>query len=337
MMEIGIFDHVDRSGLPLEEFYEGRLRLAEAYDRGGFTSYHIAEHHSTPLGLASSPGVLLASVAQRTERLRFGPLVYTLPYYHPIRLTEEICMLDQMSRGRLELGVGRGSSPVEAACYGLDPEERQGRYEEALEIIRQGLTHGRIDHEGPYYRFRDVPLELAPVQTPHPPMWVGVVSPDSADRAARAGQNIVGLGLVGDMKILNERFRAAWADSHGGSFTGKIGMGRLIVVAKTDEAALELARRAYRVWRHNYHYLYRAYGTMSRRGEQPPEFDQIQNGNRGVAGSPETVIRTLREQLEESGVNYCVGQFAFGDMTPDEALGSVDLFVREVMPALRDI
>jgi alkanesulfonate monooxygenase SsuD/methylene tetrahydromethanopterin reductase-like flavin-dependent oxidoreductase (luciferase family) len=336
-MEIGIFDHVDRSGLPLDAFYEGRLRLAEAYDRGGFASYHIAEHHSTPLGLASSPGVLLASVAQRTERLRFGPLVYTLPYYHPMRLTEEICMLDQMSRGRLELGVGRGSSPVEAACYGLDPEERQGRYEEMLDIIRQGLTQGRIDHEGTYYRFRDVPLELAPVQKPHPPIWVGIVSPDSADRAARAGQNIVGLGLVGDMKILNERFRAAWADSHGGAFTGKIGMGRLIVVGKTDEAALELARRAYRVWRHNYHYLYRAYGTMSRRGEQPPEFDQIQNGNRGVAGAPETVIRTLREQLIESGVNYCVGQFAFGDMTPDEALGSVDLFVREVMPALKDL
>ncbi len=78
-MEFGIFDHVDRNGLPLEQFYEMRLALVEAYDRLGFRSYHIAEHHSTPLGMAPSPSVFLSAVAQRTKRLRFGPLVYLLP------------------------------------------------------------------------------------------------------------------------------------------------------------------------------------------------------------------------------------------------------------------
>src|SRR5262245_4827841 len=96
-MEFGVFDHVDRGGAPLAEFYEARLKLVEAYDSGGFCGYHVAEHHATPLGLAASPGVFLAAVAQRTARLRFGPLVYTLPLYHPLRLIEEICMLDQMS------------------------------------------------------------------------------------------------------------------------------------------------------------------------------------------------------------------------------------------------
>ena len=109
-MEFGIFDHLDRSGLPLKEYYEARLKLIETYDRSGFYAYHVAEHHSTPLGMAPSPSVFLSAIAQRTRRLRFGPLVYALPLHHPLRLVEEICMLDHLSGGRLEIGFGRGSS-----------------------------------------------------------------------------------------------------------------------------------------------------------------------------------------------------------------------------------
>ena len=94
--------------MPLHQQYEERLKLIEAYDRAGFHAYHLAEHHATPLGMAPSPSVFLAAVAQSTKRLRFGPLVYTLSLYHPLRLVEEICMLDQMSGGRLELGIGTG-------------------------------------------------------------------------------------------------------------------------------------------------------------------------------------------------------------------------------------
>ena len=108
-MKFGVFDHVDRGDLPLGQHYENRLRLTEVYDREGFYAYHIAEHHSTPLGIAGAPSVFLSAVAQRTKRLRIGTLVYTLPLVNPLRLLEEVCMLDQMSNGRLELGVGRGS------------------------------------------------------------------------------------------------------------------------------------------------------------------------------------------------------------------------------------
>ena len=97
-MKVGVFDHLDRNDRPLHAFYEERLKIVEAYDRGGFYAYHTAEHHATPLGLAASPSVFLAAVAQRTQRLRFGPLVYTLPLHHPLRVVEEICMLDQLSR-----------------------------------------------------------------------------------------------------------------------------------------------------------------------------------------------------------------------------------------------
>src|SRR6187551_350446 len=89
-LEFGIFDHVDRHDQPLSDFYEDRFRLIEAYDRASIYSYHCAEHHSTPLGMAPSPSVYLAAIGQRTRRLRFGPLVYTLALYHPLRLAEEI-------------------------------------------------------------------------------------------------------------------------------------------------------------------------------------------------------------------------------------------------------
>ena len=188
-MQFGIFDHLDRSDLPLAKFYEARLKLTEAYDRGGFFCYHVAEHHSTPLGLAPSPGVFLSAVAQRTKRLRFGPLVYTLPLYNPLRLIEEICMLDQLSGGRLELGVGRGISPIEVGFYGLDPAKTPLQFAEALDVVLKGLAGPVLDHEGAFYRFKAVPLELAPVQRPHPPLWFGGHSVESAARAARHGGN----------------------------------------------------------------------------------------------------------------------------------------------------
>src|SRR4029453_14767056 len=100
-MEFGVFDHIERRGETLDGLYEGRLALLREYDAAGFYGYHVAEHHATPLGVAPSPGVWLSAIAQRTKRLRFGPLVYLLPLYHPIKLLEEICMLDQLSGGRL--------------------------------------------------------------------------------------------------------------------------------------------------------------------------------------------------------------------------------------------
>src|SRR5581483_6783641 len=190
-LEFGIFDHVDRSSRPLDVFYEERLKLIEAYDRAGIYGYHCAEHHSTPLGMSPSPSVYLSAIAQRTRRLRFGPMVYTLALYHPLRLAEEICMLDQMSRGRLQVGVGKGISPIEVGFYGVDYAKADRMFAEAMTVIRQALTHSTVDFEGEFYRFKNVPMELSPYQRPHPPFWYGVITPDSGERCGRAGYNVV--------------------------------------------------------------------------------------------------------------------------------------------------
>src|ERR1700748_3034243 len=147
-MKLGVFDHMDRGVQSLDRFYEERLKCIEAYARAGFYGYHVADHHAPPLGVAPSPGVWLAAVAQHTKQLRFGPLVYLLPLYHPLKLLEEICMLDQMSGGRMMLGVGRGISPIELRYYGIDPDAAPAMYAEALEVILRGMTCNELTFKG---------------------------------------------------------------------------------------------------------------------------------------------------------------------------------------------
>src|SRR5712692_2704468 len=170
-MDVGIFDHLDRRDVPLHEHYESRLRLLEKYDAAGFSAYHLAEHHATPLGLAPVPGIFLAAATQRTRRIRLGPCVYLLPLYDPLRLIEEVCMLDHLSRGRLELGVGRGVSPYELAYFGVDAADSREIFEEALAVLVAGLTSKRLTFEGKHFRYQDVPMELQSLQQPYPPLW----------------------------------------------------------------------------------------------------------------------------------------------------------------------
>ena len=243
-MKVGVFDHLDRNDRPLHAFYEERLKIVEAYDRGGFYAYHTAEHHATPLGLAASPSVFLAAVAQRTQRLRFGPLVYTLPLHHPLRVVEEICMLDQISKGRFELGVGRGISPIETAYYGVKPDDRQKMYLEALQILRQALTERTLTFHGEFYHYTDVPMELEPFQKPHPPFWAGAGTPDGAEAAGRNGFHLVANALTSQIRTMTDRYRAAFTASH----TPMLGLARFVIMGDTDAEALTIARRAYPRW-----------------------------------------------------------------------------------------
>ena len=329
-MKFGVFDHLDRNDLPLQAFYAERLKIVEAYDRRGFHAYHTAEHHATPLGLAASPSVFLAAVAQRTQKLRFGPLVYTLPLHHPLRLVEEICMLDQLSKGRFELGVGRGISPIETAYYGVDPAHRQKIYLETLQILRQALTSRTLTFHGEFYDYDDIPMELEPFQKPHPPFWSGVGTPDGGESAGRIGFNMVANAPTAEVRAITDRYRAAFAGSH----RPLLGLARFVIMGETDDEALAIARRAYPLWHKHFHHLFQLHGTSPAGGDRPPQFDQIKDGGRGIAGSPATVTRMIRSQMEEAGTNYFVGQFAFGDLTSTEVLRTIDLFAREVMPAL---
>ena len=332
-MKFGVFDHMDDAGVPQGQLYADRLRLVEAYDRAGLYGYHLAEHHATPLGLAASPSLFLAAMAQRTTRLRFGPMVYLLPFHHPLRLIEEVCMLDQMSGGRFELGVGRGVSPFETAAYALDFAQTQQMYHEAFQVLLKGLASDELTFEGKFYRFDKVPMVLRPVQRPHPPLWYGTTIPENADWPAANDVNIVSLGLRATIRPIFERYLAV-RQKLGKDTSMLYGVGRHVVVADTDAEALAIARRAYPRWRNNFRWLFARNNAEPRIGGlYPMTWDELQAVDNGIAGSPQTVRDFIKAEIETTGPNYFVPWLAFGDMTLKEALHSVELLAQEVMPA----
>jgi alkanesulfonate monooxygenase SsuD/methylene tetrahydromethanopterin reductase-like flavin-dependent oxidoreductase (luciferase family) len=334
-LEFGVFDHLDRNDLALHDLYEQRLKVIELLDRCGFYAYHVAEHHFTPLGMAPSPSVFLSAVGQRTKRLRFGTFVYALPAHHPLRVLEEICMLDHMSGGRLEIGFGRGSVPFEIAYYGQNAQERQQIYAERMELVLKAFTASTLTWQGRYDRFENVPMEMAPLQKPHPPLWYGAHSADSAERAARKGFNIVTNDAPGAARSIIDRYRQVWQRTQISHAVPKIGLVRFVVVAETDSDALTIARRAYLRWRSSFIHLSAMHGALPDSPLNVESFDQLIGQGQAIAGSVDTVRAFLRKQVEISGANYLVGQFCFGDLTLDEILRSVELFSIHIMPALR--
>src|ERR1700730_13356460 len=251
-MRFGIFDHLDDSGVPVGQLFEERLKLIEAYDRAGFYGYHLAEHHNTPLGYAPSPGVFLSAVAQRTRQLRFGPMVYLLPLYHPLRLIDEICMLDQMSGGRFLFGVGRGVSPVEVGFFGVDFARGMQQFREAYECIRRGLSEDRLTFHGEFYDFDNIPIVMKPVQQPYPSLWYGVGRPESIPWAAANAANIVARRPPAQVRAIVHRYRAEWrALGRSEAELPLMGVNRHIILADTEGEALDVARRGYPAWRHH--------------------------------------------------------------------------------------
>jgi alkanesulfonate monooxygenase SsuD/methylene tetrahydromethanopterin reductase-like flavin-dependent oxidoreductase (luciferase family) len=329
-LSFGVFDHLDRGNRPLQQFYEERLTIAEAYDKAGFYSYHVAEHHGTPLGMAPSPGIFLAAVARQTKRLRFGPAVYLLPLYHPIRLAEEVAMLDQLSGGRFDCGIGRGISSIEAQLYARDHSQAQERFDETVAIMKMAWETGEVNFEGKHYQFRDVPFEVRPIQTPVP-LWYGISTVESAERCVERNFNAITLTTPEVTNTVVQRYRSAARAA--GKDNLKVGTGRFLIVGETDEAALKIARRAFPVWHDSFHFLYHKYGRSPVHGERPRAYEGMIEQGLAIGGSVKTVTEAIRKEIEDSGANYFTCQFVFGDMTLEESLHSINLFTKEVMPA----
>lgn len=336
-MQFGIFDQNDRGPYDLTEQYEHRLKLIEFYDTAGFRTYHMSEHHATPLSQTPSPGTFLAAVAQRTRRIRLGPLVYVLPAHHPLRLAEEICMLDHLSRGRLEVGIGRGASPHELAYFGIDPEQAGAMYVEAYNVIRQALTQPSVNFTGKYYRFEDVPVEMKPKQLPHPPLWYAVPVPDGAAWPAQNAINIVCAGPLAKVREITDRYRAEWAAAgHAPEATPLIGINRFVIAADTDGEAMALGRRAWPVFWASFMKLWKKHGTQPRYARMPEDFDTMVAGGGAIAGSPATIRDQVRAMADTAGASYFISQFSFGDLTQEEVLHSADIFARELIAPSRE-
>jgi alkanesulfonate monooxygenase SsuD/methylene tetrahydromethanopterin reductase-like flavin-dependent oxidoreductase (luciferase family) len=334
-LNFGIFDHLDSNGGPLGRFLEDRLRLVELIEQAGFAAYHLAEHHSTPLGMASSPSVFLAAAIQRTSKIRLGPLVYVLPLYHPLRLYEEICMLDHLSGGRLTVGVGRGGALIEHQRFGIDPTLAPAMYQEAFAVLMRAFEAEVLDFEGRFYNYKDYVVQVKPLQRPHPPIWYGAPNADAIAWAAPRGINVVSLGPGARARAISDRYRDEWKKlgREAAALPG-IGITRHIVVAESDDEAQSIANAAYPRWRDAIDYLWRRTNMDFVLKEiYPRDFTALQRLGHGVAGSPETVRDYLANLQAETGVNTVLCQMIFGDMRFEDATRSIGLFGHKVMPA----
>lgn len=334
MLEFAIFDHLDTNGAPLGSFLDERLRLIEAIEQAGFGAYHLAEHHSSPLGMASSPSVFLSAAIQRTSKIKLGPLVYVLPLYHPLRVYEEICMLDHLSKGRFMLGVGRGGALVEHQRYGIEPTNASGLYHEAFAVIMRAFESDVLNFEGKFFNFKDFVIQAKPYQLPHPPIWYGAPTPDAIAWAVPKAINVVSLGPSARALAISDRYRKDWRElGRAEADLPRIGITRHVVVAETDAQAERIAKAAYPRWRAAMEFLWKRSGQDFLLKEiYPLEFEALQAIGHGIAGSPATVRDYVGKLEREAGINYMLCQMVFGDMNFDDASHSIKLFGREVMP-----
>ena len=372
-MQFGVFDHIEPvQDTPLSEIYELRLKQLEAFDQSGFYAYHLAEHHTPAVhSLAPSQNVFLAAASQRTRNLKLAPCVYVLPLHHPIRLVEEISMLDHLSNGRLEIGVGRGGV-MEAFFWGQDSDSDTNykRYLETLDVVKQGLESEFLSYDGEHYQFDNLPMRLAPIQKPYPPLWYM----RNAETAAIEGMNTIVVGTLNSLHRETTRYKRVWDETHGKESltiqnqTPKIGLVVHMVIADTDNEAIEIATPAWEKYRWNLGAPRRieaekrgltqfqssndgSFGfvgdrpinlpdretrkdieaELERFDSQSDSHDPTRLGGVALAGSPESVKRYMEEYIATSA-NYFMCSFQWGNLSHENAMKSIELFSEKIMP-----
>jgi alkanesulfonate monooxygenase SsuD/methylene tetrahydromethanopterin reductase-like flavin-dependent oxidoreductase (luciferase family) len=339
-LQFGWWDHFEqRSDMPLWQQYDERIELIRHAEELGFYGYHIAEHHFTTLDMAPSPIVFLAAAARRTSKIRLGTMVLCLPLYHPARLVQEFCMIDQLSHGRFMPGVGRGVRDPEHELFGSELATMREVYEEVLAILQQALNTGRITHRSERFHYDDVPVNFEMVQKPYPRFWYA----GNLQRAAEQGMN--GLGRA--TRDMIEQYWQIWEAGRARRdprFLGDdpmVGSTRHMVIAETDAKAVSLARRAFVAYAEHFYCTDPRLGpgaTAALPARGGTNFDLMREAGQVLAGSVATVRDALLRYLDTVGPkhNYLCGAFQWGDLTTDEARHSLDLFATEVKPALEE-
>ena len=314
--------------IPLETVYERALERIAIMDETGYDAVWLAEHHFNTYSVCPSVHMMGTHVAARTKNLRIGTAVSLAAFYHPLRLAEEIALLDVLSGGRVNWGAGRGFDPTEFRAFNVPVEESAERFLEAVEIATKAWGEGRLTHHGRYWTFDDIEVLPKPVQKPHPPVWVAATSPDSIERAAARGHTILMDPHASHAEIGRKRglYREALA-RHGYSEAGReVPVARLLAVAATDSEAREVARQG-AAWTVGSYASpkgsRRNEGIDLREGEDPVERyvrDVV------IHGTPERVADEIISLREEASIEYL--------MCAPLSHESFMLFTEKVMPRL---
>ncbi len=329
------------------------LEQVEWTEELGFDAVWFTEHHFIDYGLSVDPSTLAAAAASRTRRIRIGLAAAILPFHHPLRLAEQMALVDIISNGRLDMGVGRGNRPAEFAGYRVPQEEARERFDEIVEVVQRAWTEERFSYAGRFYRFDDVRVIPKPLQRPHPPIYQVCVSKDGIENTALRGWPMLNSVLFGPVDQLvanrdtyvNALRKAGRSDAEVAALLARWGVSRQIYVADTDARAIEEARAA-ELW---YQESFRRFVLPDRIEDAHPS---LRPGFRAMAerlatvtweglvretlafGSPDTVARHI-EAMRALGVGQVLCWMNFGGLPQEGIRRSMELFAREVMPRFR--
>ena len=282
--------------IPLETVYERALERIAVMDEGGYDGVWLAEHHFNTYSVCPSPHLMAMHVASKTTRLRIGLAVSLAVFYNPLRLAEEIAMLDILSGGRINWGAGRGFDPTEFRAFKVPVEESADRFQEAVDIVLAAWTQEKLTYHGKFWDYEGIEVLPKPLQKPHPPTWLAATSPSALQRAASKGATILmdPHATHEEIKEKRELYRQT-LEAHGHSIEGRdIPMARLIAIAPTAEEARKVAYEGAR-------WTVGSYAKQLHSGVDPIEryVDQVM-----IHGTPESVTEKLLELKAELPMNY---------------------------------
>ena len=294
----------------------------------GFHSLFLVEHHFTGVAQVSASLNLLTFLAARTSTIRLGSGVIVVPWHNPVLLAEQAATLDVLSNGRFDFGVGRGYRPKEFDGFCIPIEEATERFEEAMELVKKGLTSDvRFSHHSKRWDFDDIIVEPPPIQKPHPPLWLAAGRTESIRKAAEDGYCLL-LDQFATFEVTLERFRTYRdaVEDQGRAFDPMtVGVARgLQIVRDADERAAAIERRMQALARMNQHASSEDGSYVSSMASDPDLLKAAEQGT--LIGTPEEIVERIR-QLRNGGVEYIL--LAGAQNAPDV----LRTFAEEIMPA----
>jgi len=328
-MRFGIFGGPSRNERSDADAYHEFVEMVVEAEDAGFFGVYLVEHHFTGRGQLSSSLILLSHLAARTSTIRLGAAVVVVPWHNPLMIAEQAGVIDVLSKGRLDLGLGRGYRDYEFRGFGIDIDSAQDRLDEAVAVIRRAWKdETRFSFEGKYWHFDDVTVEPRPVQQPHPPLWMGAGSPESIARAAREGWKLY-LDQVGtiDLSIERTKIYRETREAMGAPYSPRdVILTRSLRVARSSADREGLVERQMDSLR----MLAESTRPPSEGGRNlfysAPEARRETVEAASIIGTPDECIERLK-RLEAGGVE----QVAFYGATAEE----LRFFQREVMPAFK--
>lgn len=327
-MKFGIFSVVDHYPHELDRtadrFYAELLEQAEAADELGFESFWVAEHHFHEYGAIPRPAILLAAAAQRTRHIGLGAAVVVLPFDHPLRIAEDYALVDRLSNGRAMLGVGSGYLRHEFDGFGIAPEEKRARFDESLEIILEAWKGESFSYDGAYHSVDRVRLNVTPLQHPHPPLWVAILSNQAAAFVGRRGLPIMMIPYAtteefSELSETVQAYRTAFVEGGGRSEEATVRFGLHVCCAEETSTARADARTA----------MERYVRTRLYARQRP--FEELIAKDLVAFGAPGEIVRVAR-RYRDAGLTHFMAILNFGGMDHRNVLRSMELMAREVLP-----